>query len=417
MTEYIYRNLRNLFLCLFIEFLLSPANLILAQSESAWKIHVIDNTSFGADGTKLYDADQDGDLDIICGWEQGNIARLYFNASFPQRWSFVEVNAAAVEDAIIADLDQNGMPDIITFSEGDHRRITIHWAPAREHYFDSGKWISEDIPVTIDITQWMFGESMDVDGKYGPDLIVGGKNKGAMLGWLEAPENPRAIKDWNLHKIAPVGWVMSIEIVDINQDRQPDILISDRYGEDNGVKWFENPGKESVRMNKKWQEHLIAMRGRQPMFLDVRRTANDELFEIWVPDAEAGIYHLTQMDMSGIKWKEEIISFPEFAGLRGKSICTGDLNQDGVNELITTYEMAENRSGVVCSYFNSNSRSWQHQDISGLKGVKYDFARLMDMDNDGDLDILTSEENNNNNKVPGLGVIWYENPWIGRGRN
>lgn len=414
MTEYIYRIVRNLLSFLFIEFLLSPASLILAQSESAWKIHIIDNSSFGADGTKLFDADQDGDLDIICGWEQGNIARLYFNSSSRQTWSFVQVNAPAVEDAIIADLDLDGMPDIITFSEGDHRRIAIHWAPTREHYFDSGKWTSEDIPATIDITQWMFGESMDVDGKYGPDLIVGGKNKGAMLGWLEAPANPRAIKDWNLHEIAPVGWVMSIEIVDINQDSQPDILISDRYGEENGVKWFENPGKESVRMNKEWREHLIAMRGRQPMFLDVQRTANDELFQIWVPDAEAGIYHLTQLDKSGINWEEEIIPFPEFAGLRGKSICTGDLNQDGVNELITTYEIAENRSGVVCSYFNSNSRSWQHQDISGFKGIKYDFARLMDMDNDGDLDILTSEENNNNNKIPGLGVIWYENPWVGQ---
>ena len=44
-------------------------------------------------------------------------------------------------------------------------------------------------------------------------------------------------------------------------------------------------------------------------------------------------------------------------------------------------------------------------DISGtIEGVKFDRIETIDLDGDGDLDVLTCEERDN------LGVIWYENP-------
>jgi hypothetical protein len=42
--------------------------------------------------------------------------------------------------------------------------------------------------------------------------------------------------------------------------------------------------------------------------------------------------------------------------------------------------------------------------ISGPLGIKFDLVKLIDLDGDGDLDVLTCEESEN------LGVIWYENP-------
>jgi hypothetical protein len=47
---------------------------------------------------------------------------------------------------------------------------------------------------------------------------------------------------------------------------------------------------------------------------------------------------------------------------------------------------------------------WQWHELSGVMGVKNDQVRLADLDGDGDLDALTTEE------VSNLGVIWYENP-------
>ena len=44
------------------------------------------------------------------------------------------------------------------------------------------------------------------------------------------------------------------------------------------------------------------------------------------------------------------------------------------------------------------------RDIGGPDGAKFDRMELIDLDRDGDLDVLTTEETEN------LGVIWYENP-------
>ena len=47
---------------------------------------------------------------------------------------------------------------------------------------------------------------------------------------------------------------------------------------------------------------------------------------------------------------------------------------------------------------------WKAHDISGPQGIKYDLLELIDLDEDGDLDVMTCEERER------LGVVWYENP-------
>ena len=48
-------------------------------------------------------------------------------------------------------------------------------------------------------------------------------------------------------------------------------------------------------------------------------------------------------------------------------------------------------------------------DLSGKGGSKFDRIELLDLDGDGDLDVITCEENGGKNSR-GLGLIWYENP-------
>lgn len=378
-------------------------------SES-WQMHIIDNTSFGSDGTKVCEVTGDEYEDIICGWEQGNVARLYINPGQGDQWAFIEVKAPDVEDAIVVDLDNDGFKDIVTFSEGDHKRITFHWAPDNGDYTDSDQWISVDVPSTIDVTQWMFGEPMNVDHKNGIDIIVASKNEGAIVGWLESPSDPRDVASWKLHMIAPASWIMSVKIVDIDHDGQQDILVTDRNGNTNGIKWFKYPGPNLCRFQNEWSEYLIGMKDRDPMFLDIIKNRQDSLWEIWVPDLRRDLFHYAQTDSSGKNWQHQHMPFPKLAGLIGKSAALGDINGDGITDLVTTYDQAKNRSGVLWSCYKADKRHWIHNDISGKPGIKFDFAYLTDMDHDGDLDVLTCEENNNSSTVAGLGVVWYENP-------
>jgi hypothetical protein len=54
---------------------------------------------------------------------------------------------------------------------------------------------------------------------------------------------------------------------------------------------------------------------------------------------------------------------------------------------------------------------WDVFDVSGPEGVKFDLNLLLDVDADGDLDVINTEEANNSaGGRPGLGLVWYENP-------
>jgi hypothetical protein len=50
---------------------------------------------------------------------------------------------------------------------------------------------------------------------------------------------------------------------------------------------------------------------------------------------------------------------------------------------------------------------WNVHRIASPQGIKYDLVHLLDLDGDGDLDVLTNEEKQDEH---GLGVFWYENP-------
>ena len=94
-----------------------------------------------------------------------------------------------VEDAAFFDADGDGSLDIVSSTEGTSRKILVHWAPSRERYTNENEWKTEVL--YADGTQWMFAVPMDVDRRRGLDLIAGGKNERAAVGWLESPAQPR----------------------------------------------------------------------------------------------------------------------------------------------------------------------------------------------------------------------------------
>ena len=91
----------------------------------------------------------------------------------------------------------------------------------------------------------------------------------------------------------------------------------------------------------------------------------------------------------------------------GKGIAIKDIDNDFRPDIVISCENAGSKHGVgwLSPPEDLKASNWTFHSISGQReGIKFDLIQLMDLDFDGDYDVVTCEERDN------LGVIWYENP-------
>ncbi|MEW6304367.1 MAG: VCBS repeat-containing protein [Verrucomicrobiota bacterium] len=375
-----------------------------------WPRHTIDNSSKGADGTRLADVNGDGLPDITTGWEQGGLVRVYLNpgpVKAKEKWPAVSVGkAGSVEDAVFADLDNDGAMDVISSSEGKTRALWIHWAPKeKSRYLDSTAWKTEPLPASTNRMMWMFTLPMQIDGRHGIDLFAGGKGDRAELGWWEAPRDARQLSEWQWHPLRPLGWLMSLVASDMDGDGDQDLVFTDRKQKRAGCFWLENPGPGPAQ-SKPWKEHLIGGAGKEVMFLHLADLDQDGLQDVLIATKPQTILFCRRQSKDGTRWETRDIPMPAHAG-GAKGLNVGDLNLNGRLDVIYSCEGAKpplQGVGWLAYQGPLTDNRWTPHPISGADGVKHDLVQLIDLDGDGDLDVLTCEETTN------LGVIWYENP-------
>ncbi|MEZ6112996.1 MAG: VCBS repeat-containing protein [Pirellulaceae bacterium] len=398
---------------------------LVSAEEAKWQRHIVDNSSRGADGVRLADANGDGLLDIATGWEEGGVIRVYLNPGptlAKQAWPAVTVGRVkSPEDAVLVDLDGDGRMDVVSCCEGANRTVFVHWAPSDpKRYLDEKAWTTEPLPATLKQRMWMFAVPMQVDGRRGIDLVVGSKGPQAAIGWLRSPDDPRRLADWKYHEWTSAGWIMSLQAHDLDGDGDLDILASDRKGDASSVLWIENtldPQREVDRGagSANWPVHRIGGLRREVMFLSYQAT--DAVQSIVAAVRPSSLLWLSSNRKQAREpWSSVELSLPSGCGT-AKAAAIADVDLDGRVDIVFTCENAtKGLSGArwisavseltkpsadtEAPIFTNNSA----HEISGPEGVKFDRIEMLDLDDDGDLDLLTCEERDN------LGVIWYENP-------
>jgi hypothetical protein len=395
----------------------------------AWARHTVDDTLTGADGIRLADINHDGLPDITTGWEQGGRVRTYLHpvvGAVKDRWPLVDVGAAAsAEDAFSADIDGDGALDVVSSTEGSERSVYVYWAPS-----EGTAWQRDRLPAPA--YRWMFAVPANLDGKNGLDLVVGAKDANAEVALLLAPADPRDIDGWQYVPLGRVGWTMTLDVLDIDEDGDQDVLLADRRKTqpDNqdlrGLRWLENPGASSAAFTSPWVSRTIARQGTETMFSGRGDFDGDGDLDFIVPDkipspdgnGNAGQLHWIENRWDGTdKPSLEAGDFVEHrlpwpGGVGGaKAAAFGDIDGDGTDDVVLTFEGArDGLNGLVWLRHRGKER-WQVRTLSGSDGIKHDDATLADLDADGDLDVLTTEEQLEREGIPtGLGVIWYENP-------
>jgi len=408
-------------------YLLVAVGMPLSAAGEPWQRHTIDATSRGADGVRLADVNHDGLMDVATGWEEGGVVRVYLHPGFEnvtQPWPRVTVGeVASPEDAVFVDLDGDGATDVVSCCEGKNRTVYVHWAPPDAgDYLQADAWKTVPLPASAGKQSWMFCLPMQVDGRNGIDLVCGSKGTRASVGWFESPTDSRDLSAWKWHKMTDAGWIMSLVAVERHQklhgephpDSQTEILFSDRRGRQRGVYYCQRPAPTSsaIDLTRPWQRKLIGSSGKEVMFLGVhgRRGASD----IIAPAVAAGMQWFRQVP-GKTEWATRDVSWPVGCGAE-KAAKFADINGDGRQDVVFSCGKAAGKTGV--GWLEIGESPWgddpvadreplrpRLHDISGTRqGVKFDRLEVLDLDGDGDLDVMTCEERDN------LGVIWYNNP-------
>ncbi len=397
--------------------------------ELAWQRFVIDDSLQGADGVRMADANGDGLVDIVTGWEESGQTRAYFHPGVAQvnsPWPKVTVGQSpSIEDAVWVDLNADGQLDVLSSCEGQEQALRIHLAKSKSPLLDPNSWSTQIVESSQDLTRWMFALPFPPHQSPSrrPLIVVGSKSPNGLVGLMHYSSLTGM---WKVTKLCDAQWIMSLQLVDIDGDQDLDILYSDRKGENSGVFWLENLNPESVLNTESvldpapsltggWERHLIGAQGQEVMFIapmhdlvaigQVDVTSQDILVAV----KPNHIYQLSVGSDPREQWHQQIIEVgPQQAVGTAKGVARGDLDADGQDEIVFTCEGAvAPKSGVVYLKRSSQNSCWELHDVSGPEGIKFDLVELVDLDADGDLDILTCEERHAGR---GLGVIWYANP-------
>ena len=283
----------------------------------------------------------------------------------------------------------------------------------KNRLLDPTAWETEEFVVASGLGKWMYGIAMQVDDKYGVDLVAGGKD--GYISWFESPENPRDLNSWKVHPILPTSWTMTLSPSDIDKDGDIDVVASERKGLRRGVLWLENPGADKA--TSIWKEHCIGPSNAcEAMHHTIADLDGDGLEDVLNSVKCGPVQFHRRVSQSPLVWETYRIEIPPNAG-GGKAVKVGDIDLDGQLDIAVSSEHAID--GKIGTYWMSYDQSpteekWMPVSISGPEGYINDLIQLTDLDGDGDLDVVTVEEKGpyiaRGEKLKELGVIWYENP-------
>ncbi len=416
----------------------------------SWREHLIDDQQLsggvplrGGDGLQLADFDKDGHPDILSVHEDSHHIRLAFGSANPDRWTIATLaegkQATAAEDASVADLNHDGWPDIIVACELAH--LIYFQNPADPAKIRAGAWPRVIPSNTLNRGSFIrvFFADFNRDGNF--EIVT--PNKGDQLGtvnpltqddgdhppntisWFAPPPNPLSRVGWKETVLTRVPIPINSQPVDIDNDGDLDIIAGSR-GQSRTI-LFENVSNKNGAI--RFREHRVEVAGRTvPLQSGSKRLSafmvafhdfnRDGRLDIVMNETPTSVVWLEQPSSLDKSWTLHPIG--DAAPDSPTGITIADIDSDGQPDILIggysqdprDHDGASITNKSVCgrlAWFRNPgpsaiTRPWPRHDISRRKRGMFDAFIARDMDNDGDLDFISTRGNSGNFD----GVFWLE---------
>lgn len=378
--------------------LMIPLGLV---AETTWTKHIVQPAS-GAKGSintaVAADFNGDGHLDIIASfnggvtvfpgptWEPPFVCHV-----FASKRPGTSPRGGCIHSCLM-DVDGDGDLDFC----GSNK--TVFWLECPEKPFEQ-PWIYRNIDDIIKGTHCLITGDVNSDGRL--DLIANSFAKADAtpvpnsITWLEIPAEPHSATNWTRHVFADQdapGGNHYMGFGDVNGDGRPDIACGAKGGPNfEGGEWFAWWEQPATGAKGPWKKHLLS-------------------------DKEPGATNIIPVDLNadgktdyaasrghgfGVLWYQG----PDFKQIeidptieRPHCFDVADIDGDGDPDLATCGSL---KTGTAAWYENDGKATFTRHDIDTNQS-SYDL-RLVDLDQDGDLDILIAGHFSRN-------IVWYENP-------
>ena len=428
----------------------SNADMVVMVDNPPWPMHHIDNFSWNHNSLSPGDVNGDGFDDYAVMHEGPDTYTVVFHPGSEGNdkalWPITQIGRGGnPEYSYIADFDGDGNMDVVGGGGADGSQppgVKVFWGPAPGSSMDGSAWTDSGVfPQTANKGHILFIEAHDINSDGLVDIVVGGRLQNnprvwAGLYWLEAPQDPEVRRNpsaWEFHYIDDAlmsghGFVFT----DIDQDGDNDFVVANADWNtpesEERVLWYENPGNGTPAQFGPWPRHVI-YRGDEffakPQ-VGVGDLNGDGLIDLCV-QVEREIFYFRKTGLNPVTWDRMVIPKPAYTQWLNRPTKIADLNGDGqldiVGMLIHNFgDFPEGMASVFWMEYTGDDPTadnwvthvikWSNGSQTGqnFRGEKWDHLRFLDMDRDGDLDIIGNcEEHYDSGRRTLVGAVWFEN--------